>query len=244
MTRFAREGVIRLELSHLRELIEGVEERAKARDDALAEAAKVRGVAYDSHFESVNEHHATVIDVVGKTVTRDEARIAAQSAQEKLEACRTTLETYIKSEINPIHTRLEVLAQTNWPLLVSTIGVMLVVIAGSWALVGLRVDSALAPLQLELRTGEADRSGMHTFVASLNDRLGETRTSVANQKAALAEIETQFCSSDIVRNLMHANDMRAIALLWQKTFEGSAIPTNNAYYPMVCHHQATDPGTG
>jgi hypothetical protein len=48
------------------------------------------------------------------------------------------------------------------------------------------------------------------------------------------ETETQFCAADIVRNLMHANDMRTISLLWLKQY-GTPFPTDNAYYPTICN---------
>jgi hypothetical protein len=54
------------------------------------------------------------------------------------------------------------------------------------------------------------------------------------QEAALKEIETQFCASDIVRNLMHANELRDVAMLHEKVF-GARMPTDNAYYPTVCN---------
>jgi hypothetical protein len=68
----------------------------------------------------------------------------------------------------------------------------------------------------------------------LADRLNEVRASEERQTTALSEIETQFCASDIIRNLMHANEMRIESLLWQRTFK-ETIPTDNAYYPMVCN---------
>ena|ERR1700760_2645756 len=54
----------------------------------------------------------------------------------------------------------------------------------------------------------------------------------------LREVETQFCASDIVRNLMHANDLRQISLLWQKIY-GVPYPTANAYYPTICNRPIT-----
>jgi hypothetical protein len=56
----------------------------------------------------------------------------------------------------------------------------------------------------------------------------------AQQKAALIEIETQFCASDTARNLMHANDLRLYAVIYEKVF-GAAYPVANAYYPKICN---------
>lgn len=50
------------------------------------------------------------------------------------------------------------------------------------------------------------------------------------------EIETQFCAQDIVRNLMHANDMRSVSILWDKAGLGH-LPTDNAYYPTICNRR-------
>lgn len=65
------------------------------------------------------------------------------------------------------------------------------------------------------------------WVYTLQDRI--TRNEVA-----LIEIETQFCAQDIVRNLMHANDLRNLSVLWQKQF-GESYPIGNAYYPTICN---------
>jgi hypothetical protein len=66
---------------------------------------------------------------------------------------------------------------------------------------------------------------------SLRDR-AQLDSSVAAIQRDLIEIETQFCESDNIRNLMHANDLRSTAMLWQKVF-GEEYPTNNVFYPRV-----------
>lgn len=57
--------------------------------------------------------------------------------------------------------------------------------------------------------------------------------SLAEMRQSLKEVETQFCASDDVRNLMHAHDLRLTALLWKKTF-GTDYPIGDAYYPKIC----------
>lgn len=72
--------------------------------------------------------------------------------------------------------------------------------------------------------------------AKLDSRLTKLETS-------MIEIETQFCGNDVVRNLMHANDLRIQAMLWNKTFPGSQLPISNAYYPTIgkCHNLTPTP---
>lgn len=66
-------------------------------------------------------------------------------------------------------------------------------------------------------------------IYSQSDRLTKIEVS-------LNEIETQFCAQDIVRNLMHANDLRNISLLWEKQY-GTPYPIGNAYYPTICNRR-------
>lgn len=70
-------------------------------------------------------------------------------------------------------------------------------------------------------------ASMVTSIYNIQDRLTKIEVS-------MNEIETQFCSQDIVRNLMHANDMRIVSQLWEKEF-GVKFPTDNAYYPTICN---------
>jgi 3-phenylpropionate/cinnamic acid dioxygenase small subunit len=104
---------------------------------------------------------------------------------------------------------------------------------------------------IETRTaasGEADaasridraqlNSRVHDIEANVSVTLAERRQQYAVMEARLVEVETQFCASDIVRNLMHATDMRLVSMLWRKTFPDTALPTDNSYYPMVCNRGA------
>lgn len=61
----------------------------------------------------------------------------------------------------------------------------------------------------------------------------QTQIDITRLETSQVETETQFCASDIVRNLMHANDMREIAMLHNAVFH-TTYPTDNAYYPVIC----------
>lgn len=112
----------------------------------------------------------------------------------------------------------------------------------------LRQDElALHSVQEAVSAGSAlsrtDRASITERVGTLERMLNEGRAARgatdAKIAAELIEIETQFCSGDDVRNLIHANDLRTFAMLWAKTFPGSIMPINNAYYPVVCNRQIT-----
>jgi hypothetical protein len=86
------------------------------------------------------------------------------------------------------------------------------------------------------KTDRAQLNGrMHDVEQTISVTVAERRQQFAVMEARLVEVETQFCASDIVRNLMHATDMRLISLLWRKAFPDTLLPTDNSYYPMVCN---------
>lgn len=84
----------------------------------------------------------------------------------------------------------------------------------------------------------SDRAQLNERVRSLETAVtadaGERRAQYGVMSAKLIEVETQFCASDVVRNLMHAADLRLFAMLWHKAFPDTTLPTDNAYYPKIC----------
>jgi transcriptional regulator of met regulon len=70
------------------------------------------------------------------------------------------------------------------------------------------------------------------------------RTNLSVLDARMVEIETQFCARDIISNLMHANDLRMLSMLWKKTFDGSTYPTDNTFYPKVCNQNVAATAKG
>jgi len=98
-----------------------------------------------------------------------------------------------------------------------------------------QINERVHQLESVLPTGAtavAELNNLKTQYGLMADRLQTIRTEQAKQAAALTEIETQFCAADSERNLMHAYDLRILAMLWHKTF-AMVYPTDNAYYPRV-----------
>jgi len=83
-------------------------------------------------------------------------------------------------------------------------------------------------------------SDMRAQIGALMGQQAQDHTELVAMREKLTEVETQFCASDIVRNLMHAADLRETAMLWHKTF-GETLPTDNAYYPTICNRDVQAP---
>lgn len=86
----------------------------------------------------------------------------------------------------------------------------------------------------QIGQNEATISMLTERIRTLEGKADTNGINIATMQTKLTEIETQFCASDIVRNLMHANDMREIAVLYEKLY-GQRKPTDNAFYPMICN---------
>lgn len=82
---------------------------------------------------------------------------------------------------------------------------------------------------------------MRSLESVVSENSGASRQQYAVLNARLVEIETQFCASDIVRNLIHAEDMRNNSMLWAKAY-GEHMPTDNSFYPSICNRQPTTGG--
>ena len=112
-----------------------------------------------------------------------------------------------------------------------------------------QLNQRVRALEVESPSGKATAEGVANLkdaMLSNTDRINELRSKQTEQKAALVEIETQFCNADYVRNIMHANELRVISLLWAKIYPGERYPTDNAYYPRIgkCGGENADGGRG
>jgi hypothetical protein len=170
----------------------------------------------------------------------------------------------ITTSIETLAAKLEERGKTNWPAVFAILpmipmlaGLLGMYVAYSISPVNAKLDlhesniahvvsdvTALSKLSQENALAAV---GSRTDRADLNERVRLLQTGLATEtlqrreaaaamRVNLSEIETQFCSSDIVRNLMHANDLRNVSLLWQKV-NGVPYPIENAYYPTVCQHK-------
>ena len=106
------------------------------------------------------------------------------------------------------------------------------------------IETALSTMQSTLSGLSAEGTAQTARNIDSERRLGNSVTtinSLQNSVTAiqrdLNEVETQFCEADHLRNLMHANDLRWFAMLFDKSF-GAKLPTDNTYYPIVCNRKA------
>jgi hypothetical protein len=118
-------------------------------------------------------------------------------------------------------------AAARWQLMVSAAAVMTA------------IGGALLTLLVSINSLENTANNLSARIVALEavtpavaEREVGFRADIAAIRRDMVEIETQFCSEDAIRNLMHANDLRDFSVLWAKVM-GGELPISNAYYPHV-----------
>jgi hypothetical protein len=180
--------------------------------------------ANDKRLDSMNEFRASIGDMTNKMMTRVEAINYLETASSKME---TGLEV--------LRNKLEEASKPNYPLIIGVMSTVATLITGVWLIIGLRIDTAIAPTTTLLAENRTRIESTAQLQNTMLERISVIRTDISKLTAGQTEVETQFCASDIVRNLLHASDMRVVSVLWRKEFRDTPLPTDNAFYPVVCN---------
>lgn len=202
-----------------------IEQRFKSGDEAL----KVALAANESRLEGMNEFRGSITELTTKMITRVEALNVLEATARKTDA-----------DVEMLRERMEIAARPNYPLMIGFMSMVATLVTGIWLIVGLKIDTSVAPIDNRLISLETRNTTLTTNMSTAYERIASIRTDVAKVTAAEAEIETQFCASDIVRNLMHATDMRVLSMLWSKALKDEHYPIENAYYPQICNRPASN----
>lgn len=188
----------------------------------------------------------------------------ASRLAEKIDERTALRDKTTEVELAPLRQKIDEIGRPNWTLVTSIASAVAVLVTAIWVVIGLKIENVQAPMQLgmeqvkNLTASNADRlrslesvvpantqaateiANLKTNYGLLSERQATMRSQIIKHTADLTEIETQFCGADIVRNLMHAADLRQFSLIWQKVFDAK-LPTDNVYYPMICNRGGTQP---
>lgn len=132
----------------------------------------------------------------------------------------------------------------RWQIVVSAITAALVVGGALIAFIvqidNLSAEQARQNADMEnlQRQNSLMNDGFNQRMDALSARINSMDETTTRESAALSEIETQFCASDIVRNMSNQNIAKLMAILWRKVM-GDTMPAGDPYYPMVCNRAAT-----
>ena len=91
----------------------------------------------------------------------------------------------------------------------------------------------IGAISSDVKSNKDDLVSVHRDQSETHAEVRQIQIDLTKLQTSQIETETQFCASDIVRNLMHANDLREIAMLHNAVFH-TTYPTDNSYYPQIC----------
>lgn len=250
----------------LEQRIAAADAQLDARITGLQQAVTASETALDKRLDGMNEFRAAMQDQAARTVTRTEFEGEVRAIQTQLEQQFAPVTKQLAEQGRPnwflLISLLSVfiaMASGCWLMIGLQINVS--VQPQILAIEQLKTDQAafrraMDLMQTTVRSVEQqgavsvaadsesrlDRSKLNTEVLRLRQDLsnGTAARRAADERftAALVEIETQFCESDALRNIMHANDLRMFAVLWSKVIPDAQLSTGNAYYPIVCNKSA------
>lgn len=176
----------------------------------------------------------------------------------EVEAIRPSL-IRLEKGLEELNNRISQRERTNWPVLLTVVGLFLSLVTifagiaipsiGAFLLfTDLRSTNQIAqlrfqeiaPLTASAELSRRDRQELHNQFSMLMETVGEInsreRETTAEFRAKLTEIETQFLSADHIRNLQYANNLRYMALMWEKLY-GQRFPSEVQFYPTISQHE-------
>lgn len=144
------EELIAREFAALREQIAANERHRDDRQTAERDRIAVRDEELDRRLERMNEFRSAMADQAARFVQRTEFDDAKQASMDRVENLRRASESRLEADIAPIRVSLENMGRPNWALLSTAIAMVAAMTAGVWLTIGLKIDSATAPISLTL----------------------------------------------------------------------------------------------
>lgn len=109
------------------------------------------------------------------------------------------------------------------------VGAVFVAIVTAWVTLNVQINTAFN----NGVTNQNEISAIQARLGRIEEKLDILSTESTRQASSLVEVETQFCAEDVVRNQMHLDELRSVALLWRKVFAAD-FPLEASYFPSIC----------
>jgi len=151
MTTETEIAVLQADLNRLEKLYD---ERFLAQEKAVLVALE----ANNKRLDAMNEFREALADQATQLISRSEAMAALQA---------TT--NHFETQLGLTKDKLEALSKPNYVLASSLLSALFVLIAGSWLVIGLKIESATAPLGLSVSQLTANQLIKGQQITSIND---------------------------------------------------------------------------
>lgn len=175
-----------LSIGQLREFLEHlIETNDKIylqRYESSQEAIKAALTANDKRLDSMNEFRFALADQSARMMPRTEATAALEAVMERGTISRDALATKMDGMVRPLQAKMDEMGKTNWPLLASFMSVAALLVGGLWLIIGLKIDTSVAPINL---TEENLKAQQLAQVTTANERLANRESQVKELTASV-----------------------------------------------------------
>lgn len=120
-----------------------------------------------------------------------------------------------RAELRNIATEQSNSKKTNWPVFLSTFGILALLVSAAYQISDLRTQVTMAPVVAKAEISEKDRAGIHADIAANKDAIAGVQSAQKVIASQLVEVETQFRLSDRARNVQFAEQQRTNSLIMQ-----------------------------
>lgn len=197
--------------AHFETIITALEKRLDERATNSQESLRTAWAANEQRLHSMNEFREVLSDQAATFITRKESETARQVVGDKTEDSIRRLTDKIDADIGPLRERLEVMARPNWSALMGSVSVLLVIIAGGYTIMGLKIDTAITPNATAIVALQEHARQLDTGLATATNRTtASTQADLVSQgdraqiNARLATLEQGFIAGSLDRRAAQA----------------------------------------
>lgn len=199
-TELALSDTVEREIQHLRRefnaALNAHAQLSAERDAARGEALRVAQVANDSRLNEMNGFRGALSDQSALMITRVEVETARAVIAEKTEEAIATLAAKLDAEIRPLHASIEMISRPNWTLVTSAMSIALVLVGGTYTIVGLKIENAIQPNATAIVTLIEHNRQSDATILAISARTGDSAQADIVSRGDRAQLNTRVAQAE------------------------------------------------
>ena len=144
----------------------------------------------------------------------------------------------IASEVRAMSAAFSASQRTNWPMIISLVGMLLTVTAGVWYIIDLKSQNSLIPVMIANAISLKDREGLESRAHANSESIIVLREAMAANKEKYLGVEGQFKTLGDGTNRFMAEQHRMNSIIWNSGPLGKVAPypAGPFFFPSYSQH--------
>lgn len=210
----------------------------------VSESVALLEQAVESNQDQIHEI-SQAMDRQSESMSRQLGELA-QTTSRQIREVVTGMEKQggeFRAELRNLATEQANAKKTNWPVFLSTFGILALLVSAAYQISDLRTQVTMAPVVAKAEISEKDRAGIHADISTNSEAIARAQTDMKVFESKLVEVETQFRLSDHSHNVQFAEQQRMNNILMQMA-QGAGQPGKPliAYPPAPYYFSETTNG--